>query len=504
MNKRPAIRRAMLAMRRPLGRAGGINFALAALFVVAWLLYPKVYVFSDQAYYLIRAYGLGRMADWSMDFYFAHRFGLLLPHWLSYQLFGVSHAASFLPQLGFLLILLFAVLSLCERPLQKVCAALVLLPLLPYTADARPDLGVACFMFLALVCMDKRNGERAALFGALFSLAAFYAFLIKTIAYFLLLPYLVVFALDALKRPLAWRFYFASVGTGIVLLSIYLLFYHIVYGDALLRLNAINERSAVFEWTIHGLGAYLHRFFIQPLTALPALFGIAFLLALARSVIVLVKGGPQTLVAIYFISGLLFVNFTPTSLADWQPLPLYWEGGRYLIFLAPAVAVLAAQLVGDLFASGHRAERFTVPAVAAVLALAIAHHSALKLKGSIHPAALAIEEARQTAMRGLVENDNATLTLSTGRNHHSFLLYAGFDKALHARIRLCDTAPIRANDGNAIVFIDKKQSAFVTGVRGEPNCDAELIQLTKAAGHVAMIDDERIYLSFPRRQAATP
>ena len=148
-----------------LGRAAGVNLALAGLFIIAWLLYPKAYAFSDQAYYLIRAYGLGNMLDWPMSFYFEHRFGLLLPHWASYQLFGVSHETSFLPQLGLLLLLLFAVLRYCEGMLQKTVAALVLLPLLPYAADARPDLGVACFMFLALSCIGERNGQRGVLFG---------------------------------------------------------------------------------------------------------------------------------------------------------------------------------------------------------------------------------------------------------------------------------------------------------------------------------------------------
>ena len=111
-----------------------------------------------------------------------------------------------------------------------------------------------------------------------------------------------------------------------MLLGAYLLFYHLVYGDALGRLNAINQRSAVFEWQIFGLQAYLHRFFVEPFSAFPALFGIAFLLALVQTIRVAFKqtmiDARLRLVALYFAVGVLFVNFTPTSLADWQPLPL--------------------------------------------------------------------------------------------------------------------------------------------------------------------------------------
>ena len=46
-------------MNLPISRAASMNLALAGLFALAWLLYPKTYAFSDQAYYLIRACGLG-------------------------------------------------------------------------------------------------------------------------------------------------------------------------------------------------------------------------------------------------------------------------------------------------------------------------------------------------------------------------------------------------------------------------------------------------------------
>ena len=141
------------------GRGLGMDWVLAGLFVVAWVLYPKNYVFSDQAYYLMRAYDLAGMAGWREMHLFDHRVGLLLPHWAAYQLFGVSHFTSFLPQLGFLLVVLLTALRWCEGSVQKVCVALALLPLLPYTVDARPDLGVACCMLMALYCLSRRGGK---------------------------------------------------------------------------------------------------------------------------------------------------------------------------------------------------------------------------------------------------------------------------------------------------------------------------------------------------------
>ena len=532
---------AWAAMRLPLSlplppasRAAGVNLALAGLFVLAWLLYPKTYAFSDQAYYLIRAHGLGKMLDWPMTFYFEHRFGLLLPHWVSYRLFGVSHATSFLPQLGFLLLLLFAVLRLCEGPLQKAVAALGLLPLLPYAADARPDLGAACFIFLALCCLMERGGSRGALFGALFSLAAFYVFLVKAIAYFIALPFAIVLVVDLLRARMGspptggavapptppqggsdfgkrGGFYASAVISGLLLLAAYLAFYWLAYGDPLGRLNAINQRSAVFEWQIHGLDAYLHRFFVEPFWAFPALFGVAFLLALAQCLRAAFMGAGLRTLALCLAAGLLFVNFTPTSLADWQPLPLTWEGGRYSLFLTPAVALLAAAFVGDLFAgrllppsllggrlaSGYGA--LAARAVAVGLLLLIACQSGMKVAGSFSPAVIHVDRAKRLAVQALRENEQAVLLLSTDRSHGNFALYTGFDPELRRRTRLCSAGAMQAEDRAAIVFIDRRLSAWLASAYGQPHCNDELLRLSRARGNRALMDDADVFLSLPRR-----
>ena len=299
-------------------RGLGVYLALALPFAGAWLLLPKPYVFSDQASYLLRAIDLQNLADWDLRLVFDYRLGLILPHWVAFKVFGVGYATSFLPQLGFLLLLLFLVLHCCDNLLQKLAAAVVMTALLPYAATVMPDLGLACMMFLALCFLGRRRG---AVDGVLFSLAAFYAFLIKTAAGFLVVPYVAV-ALHSLLRgddgrggevdppparrralPLPRRlplkggvirsntFFTASVVTGVVLLVGYLAFYHFVYGDALSRFGAINEAGGRHLWNISGADAYIDRLFIAPLPFFYGFLGIAFPLALAQSLITLMRGG---------------------------------------------------------------------------------------------------------------------------------------------------------------------------------------------------------------------
>ena len=303
-------------------RGLGVYLALALPFAGAWLLLPKPYVFSDQASYLLRAIDLQNLADWDLRLVFDYRLGLILPHWVAFKVFGVGYATSFLPQLGFLLLLLFLVLHCCDNLLQKLAAAVVMTALLPYAATVMPDLGLACMMFLALCFLGRRRG---AVDGALFSLAAFYAFLIKTAAGFLVVPYVAV-ALHSFWRrqnerdggidppPVQLRaqaplfhglpqrrrlvksggvicFFAASVVTGIVLLTGYLAFYHFVYGDAFSRFSAINEAGGRHLWNISGTDAYIDRLFIAPLPFFYGFLGIAFPLALAQSLIMLMRGG---------------------------------------------------------------------------------------------------------------------------------------------------------------------------------------------------------------------
>ena len=141
----------------------------------------------------------------------------------------------------------------------------------------------------------------------------------------------------------------------------------------------------------------------------------------------------------------------------------------------------------------------TVRAVAAVLLLTIAYHGAYKPMRDFRAGISEVEKARRIATRGLLENNKARLVLSTQRTYGNFALYLGFDRALYARTHLCDTAPIREDGQDAIVFIDKKLSAFLARAYQWPNCNDELIGLAKARGIEAVIDNKRLYLSFQRR-----
>lgn len=528
-------------------RRFGVYAGLALLFVAAWLWLPKIYALSDPVGYLLRAWNLGGLAEWGPVGFrrwtfewariaqpdplpFDYRLGLLLPHWAAYQLLGVSHFTSFLPQLGFLLVLLFCVLHCCRGLAQRLVAAAALATLLPFSVDVYPDLGVACMMFLALLLLDRGRGHglgsgRQALYGMAFSLAAFYAFLVKLTALFLLAPFLMMLAADWLRRQSALRFYGAAALTGMALLAAYLLFCHLIYGDPFSRLHAINKVGEKHLWNMQGADAYLHRLFIAPAGFFWGFFGVAFALALAQAGVTLWqgrgqrKGGPGEpgrkdsrlqLIALYFLAGLAFALFTPTSFTSWQPLPL---SERMFLFLAPAMAVLAARLVGDLWRFGFRgcwsglgAGRRQEPrrpsmaarTMAVALLLATAYPGASKLfnMGS-NPRLPSGEEARRMAMQALRENDQALLLVADDRSYEYLILYARFDPALYSRVRHCEAAPAPsgADAGNvSAIYVDKPLGDFLHRAYGRRHCSDELLALAAAHGFETLVARGGIYL----------
>ena len=268
-------------------------------------------------------------------------------------------------------------------------------------------------------------------------------------------------------------------------------------------------------WNLQGLDAYLRRFFVQPLHAFHDLFGIVFLLALAQALIALFKGGRLRLVALYFLAGILFLNFTPTSLATWQPLPLGWEGGRFLMFLTPAAALLAAKFIDRLLAGSlngkpppvgllpHRLPLkggvIALRGLAAALLLTVAYQNAQKPVAGFQAGIPREEKVRRLAAQELAANDRAALILSTERSHQHFPLYLRFDPALLGRMHLCDTAPILEDGRDAILFIDKRLSAYLARTYGWPNCNEELLALAREQGLETLIDDRRFHLSLQRR-----
>ena len=131
------------------------------------------------------------------------------------------------------------------------------------------------------------------------------------------------------------------------------------------------------------------------------------------------------------------------------------------------------------------------------LLLVVAYHSALKVTGSFTQENIETDKAKRVAAQALRENENAMLLLSTGRSYSNFVIYLGFDQALHRRTLLCDGEAILAEGRDTIVFIDKRLSTWLTNTYGEANCNAELMALSQSRGDTVLIDNERIFLSVP-------
>ena len=500
-------------------RSGGATLGLAAVFVGLWWVYPKMYVFSDPTAYLEIAWELESLRERAGGHLFKHRLGLLLPHWLSYEIFGLRFRASFLPQLGFLLIAVFATLHCCRGLLQKAVASVVLLLLVPFSVTVLPDLGVAAFMFLAMLMLMRRR--QGALVGCAFSLFAFYAFLIKTTAYILVLPYaaaLGVFLWRCLDGNGEGRFYIASIITGVVLLAAYGVLCWYLFGHPLARLHELNQANHTFFPAPDTLGAFMQRLVVEAPVAFYGFFGISIVLAGLAALAALSGRFPAhrrlRLIGFYLLAGIAVITVTPVSLSDYRLLPLTQV--RQFLFLVPPAALLCAQLISGMFhygrpgAIGHRGPRERngalkpkaarplsrfVPAAAALgLLAALSHQGAMHLLGGYSKEDYATHKARLFAAHHLMES-GALVLVSESRTRLGMRMYLRKDPQYFDRMRACGRMDWARQGQDAIILIDRALSGWLSRAYGSPNCDAELAALAAEMNYQVLIDQPARYLA---------
>ena len=531
---------------------GAATLGFAALFAVLWWVYPKMYVFSDPTAYLEIAWELESLRERAGGHLFKHRLGLLLPHWLSYEIFGLRFRASFLPQLGFLLIAVFATLHCCRGLLQKAVASVVLLLLVPFSATVLPDLGVAAFMFLAMLMLMRRGD--GVLVGCAFSIFAFYAFLVKTTAYILALPYaaaLFVFlwrcsrhsresgnpvqtASGSAAAPHArqWtlfldsrfrgndekRFYIASIITGIALLAGYGVLCWYLFGHPLARLHELNQANHTFFPAPDTLGAFMQRLVVEAPVAFYGFFGISIVLAGLAALAALSGRFPAhrrlRLIGFYLLAGIAVITVTPVSLSDYRLLPLTQV--RQFLFLVPPAALLCAQLISGMFhygrpgAIGHRGPRERngalkpkaarplsrfVPAAAALgLLAALSHQGAMHLLGGYSKEDYATHKARLFAAHHLMES-GALVLVSESRTRLGMRMYLRKDPQYFDRMRACGRMDWARQGQDAIILIDRALSGWLSRAYGSPNCDAELAALAAEMNYQVLIDQPARYLA---------
>jgi hypothetical protein len=463
----------------------------AALTVLLWLAWPKRFVLSDPAFYAARAHDLADIAQWPMDHPFDHRVLLLLLNNVSQGLFGATPFAAALPQLLALLAMLLLAFRLCRSLTERTAAAAVLLLLLPKAAHAGPDLPAAAGMFAALVVLSERRSARG---GVLFAALAFLAFLVKMVAWWLIVPLLWALVSDLRRGAPTRGFHAAALISGALLGAGFLAVYAAVYGQPFLRFEAASAYQG-HAWAIESATALARRLVLDPFIHLQGHFGPAALLAALGLVL---RFREVETAAVFLIGGLLLLTFSSVSLAEYQPLPL----DRLRIFapLAPVLAVLAGKGAAALVEAAGPGAAGRRRALAAVALLFVAAFSAAHCALEFREARAALRSERHLALTHAAEaarRGPGALIAAEPRTVELFDLFAGHRLAPGFRVAACpdaqDIAPPEPGE-TLLLFADRPRARFLERAYGARTCPAEIEAAAKRLGARTVVDDGRTTL----------
>ena len=167
---------------------------------------------------------------------------------LSYRLFGINDFASAMPSLLASIATLFLVFIILRKEKNEIITiGLSFFSLnlwgMFYSDKLMPDALITFFSFLCIFSIYLfKFRKRDYWYAFIAALALFLAFNTKgnIVLLFPLLAYL--FIVDAvLKRDL--KFWFLLIGSSFFLLVSYFIFYHFVFGNALIRFKSITQNS---------------------------------------------------------------------------------------------------------------------------------------------------------------------------------------------------------------------------------------------------------------------
>jgi len=446
--------------------------ALALVLVVLlWLVFPKVYAFSDPVMYLELANDFSSFAEWQFNHPFENRLLLNFSHWVSYSAFGVSVLSSFLPQLLLYLVLVVVVLSQCETPTSKIFAVVGLLLLFPQSLTVFPDLGVATFMFLSVVVLKKRQGWRR---GLVFSLLAFSAFLFKLTAVFLIVPYAIACLRDSFSESDgskgAYLFHAGVLVTMLLLTSIYLVVMLLLSGDPLARLSTANSFGDEHLWQLRNIGDAIQRLLVQSPIFFSNYLGIILFLCLIGSVFFIFEGGNQKQISEYLVVSIFLFLFASSSLSTYNPLPLF---ERMVAFIVPPAVVVAANFIPILVgrvATGEVAQKgMTIVFFGFAL-----HWSFLAMVDEYVRNSQSIHHARAEAAEIMEDREDAILLLAEERTFGMLGIHLGFNTDFQDRSFACLADFNFVADTNYVVLIDAYMARFLSGAYGDETCAREL------------------------------
>ncbi|WP_165699472.1 ArnT family glycosyltransferase [Hymenobacter jejuensis] len=258
---------------------------------------------------------------------------IFAPVALLYQLFGTDIITTTLWPLACTLGCAVVIWALYRRREPVVAAgAMLLLNLHYFTLDLTrylyPDniLMFWCLCSAAALLTGRRPTQAPRLWGVGFALLNFAAFLSKeTIVYYLPF-YLGLLVFDLWKRQHR-QFWVAALGTGILLITLYLSYYQIFTNDAFYRVHLIEHTNAYLK---EGNFLQGHQDkLLARVTYLPVLFfvgiGLGAALVLAVSVVFNREPVPDSDASFWMALGfstLAFFWLGSTSLSQYNPITL--------------------------------------------------------------------------------------------------------------------------------------------------------------------------------------
>ncbi|NVJ86152.1 MAG: hypothetical protein HWE15_07585 [Algoriphagus sp.] len=248
------------------------RIALASLLFLFlyWLFGFDGITFSDDVYYLLagRDFWNGEMEV--NDYHFSSRWGAYIPAGLLINLFGMNPQLASLSSLLYILSSYLLIISLItDRKESWIFSLWFITPVyfLHFITKVYPDtLLVLCVSLVAWASVRRKKQGISS--GILMSLAFFIGMVTKETMVLLALFPLILFFMDLKRKDLNQNFYFSLILTGIILLSAYLGYFWLKFGDPLYRIQSINAGHYISEFTYADKGWAR---IVQRITYLPIL-----------------------------------------------------------------------------------------------------------------------------------------------------------------------------------------------------------------------------------------
>ena len=310
-----------------------------------WLIGFDGITFSDDVYYLLAGKKFWEGSMEVNDYHFSSRWGAYVPSGLIGFLFGFDpHIISLISLLsyGLSLFLLIRILPKNQPAWVLVIWFCTQVYFLHFLTKVYPDSLLVLFTCLVPIASVYRN-SKPMLSGIILVLSMFCGFLTKE-TIILLAPFpVLIFMYDLRENQLKRSFYASILLTGAILLTLYLGYFWVKFGDPFHRISSINAGHYISEFTYadKGFWSILRRLTILPIITFVERAYWAWMVFAIPGIIQGLKFRKQPAFefALAFLCLLVGFWFMSSTLEIYNPIYL---NPRHLIILIPILAMLVA------------------------------------------------------------------------------------------------------------------------------------------------------------------